>query len=346
MKRRVALGLAVVILVALFVAARRAASWRPQLMAADSVEALMLTPRLNVTRSSSGRWVVYDSLTTSSYFLVDRTHPRSRRRLDWGQPVFSRDEKLLFSLTSNLQAFDPHTQKSAFISDKTPVRMDAELEDLRTGNVTKLEPISWGASKKNVSADLLGAPVISPDNSVLTAVIGTTVVRWNIASGKLLSRAEGGPFGAYTGGEPCAGGDKVCGSSDTKFFVYNARTGAKEGAYWGAGEAIAGTDFYGGEAWGRTFYIARISDGKRIFQSQVSNPTFLSQSPIFSTDGRLVLVALSKKAGLIQAQMMEVATGRVVLRKELPEFNRWMFDDNDHVLTRDAQGRVYRWRVR
>lgn len=59
MNRRIWVALAVVIPLALFFAARQAASWRPQLMAANSIEATMLTPLLNFTRSHPGRWGAY-----------------------------------------------------------------------------------------------------------------------------------------------------------------------------------------------------------------------------------------------------------------------------------------------
>ena len=350
MKRRVGIALAVFVFVGLFLAARNAASWRPQLLAADSVEALMfqshsagttrLTPESNVIRSRRGRWVAIRN-DDGPIVLWDKERRVERRDVGRGLPVFSPDERLLAVITPG---------KRQFI-EATPTYVRVSIEDLQTHRVTQWPPILCSTVSRSSYSSQVTSGAFSADGATFTAASGTVILRWEVKSGRLVSQTQGLLFSAETGISLFAQGNKVWVSTRggslmlqsglEKCEVYDVSTGNIERVSNRGGAILPDERFYwnSNRYAGPNFCIRRVSDNHKV----LDRPGW--ETPVFTPNGLWMATKRALPNGAHEVQLLEVGSWRVAAKRTLPAFNNSILNDADHLLTLSQQG-VYRWRLR
>ena len=339
MKRRVLICLAVVIPLALFVMARNAASWRPELMAAGSPQDILLdnTDEILSVRSRPGHWIAAMTWNGRAT-LVDVKHNRVRHDIAAGAPAFSDDERY-FAVVWPMAMGEDRYPRSSF-------KVEGRIEDLRSHRKTQLQSVLWPDKVKDLDLGVVDC-AFSSNDSQFVAVTQNLILCWDVASGRLISKTLG-EFGDTV--QVCAGASEIWAPEyeqhgQTQPVFLDARTGKVKRAAHADGYLLKderfcwqNADVIGGEE-----QIYRISDGKKVFHlSAAPDEKNTMPGSIWSNDGKWMAVYRDRTA-----QLIEVGSWRVVARCPMPPSNQeWSFDDDDHVLTRDDKGRVYRWRLR
>ena len=301
-----------------------------------------MTPdNTDIKRSRGGKWLAFAPVgcqNNAPSWLIEMERPSVRRKIGRGMPVFSRDEKWLALVNPSALDCARNTAGTA------PVRVEVSVQPTQSGPIRRLQAFDYNS--KSVRGRGIQDAAFSPDNRIFTAVSPTAILRWDVASGKLISRIEGDFFDFKEGLEGVtlfAGGRKIWisggyddnRSTPTRF--YDARTAKRERIFNRVG-MIEPTDerFY----WAfQEDKLYRVSDDKPVFD--------LSQSRFaFSGDGKWLLLGHFAGAYIVNFQLLEVGTWHLKKQRKIAGVVDWRFDDANHVLTMDQQGRIYRWRLR
>lgn len=326
MKRRFWFAFALLIPLALFLVARNATTFRPQPMAPGSPQTFLLTtPQTHLVRSRSGRFLA----SNAAAILWDLNHPSQRQPIPRGLPVFSPDETRLAIVTPSYQMFERY--------DLAPARVEVRIENLQNGQISQLERVDY-ATPRDHNLEIRDG-CFSPDNATFSAVNGVAILRWDVASGKLISNAPAAFDAGWEVGF-FAGGAKIWGRSYLNFSVFDARSGRRERSFANSGVLLADERFYAGESSGDdAVQIYRVSDGQAVFEP-------LTMRFIFSPDGRTLAREIGINGAYVEVQLIEVGTWRIRQTKKLTPFTTWIFEDAAHLLTLDDKNHIVRWRLR
>ena len=168
MKRRILIVLALAIPLALFLVARNAVNWRPKSIASDSAHAQLLN---SPVRSPSGRWIVFHRL--QNQLLWDRQNPAKELDIGDGKAYFSRDETWMATLNR------PISNGDTFIETVT-----GQFKNLKDGRIISLEQVKCNGQEQSHFTD----GMFSADNRFFSALDATLLLRWDVESGKLVSK--------------------------------------------------------------------------------------------------------------------------------------------------------------
>ena len=343
MRKRVLLGLLIVIPLALFVLTYNAASWRPELMAAGSPQDMLLdnTDEILSVRSRSGHWIA--AMTRNGWAtLVDVKHNRVRHDIAAGAPAFSDNERYFAVVWPVAMGEDCYPRSSCKVEGR---KVEGRIEDLRSHRKTQLQSVFWPDKVKDLDLGVVDC-AFSSDDSQFVAVTQNLILCWDVASGRLISKTLG-EFGDTV--QVCAGASEIWAPEheqhgQTQPVFLDARTGKVKRVAHAVGYLLKDERFcwQNADVMGGAEQIYRISDGKKVFHlSAAPDEKNTMPGSIWSNDGKWMAVYRDRTA-----QLIGVGSWRVVARCPMPPSGQWAFDDDDHVLTLDKKGQVYRWRLR
>ncbi len=275
----------------------------------------------------------------SPLWLLDAIIPNKRRAIKRGLPVFSSDEKMLAIVI-------PHNTSmplaSSVMLPQTQSALRVYIRDLQTGRERQLQSVPLALNSRPTF--FIQDAAFSMDNATFAVLaVGTTVFRWDVQSGNLLTKTKG-QFDYNLGQTRLFDeSEKIWKGSASGVTIYNARTGKVERTLKQNGVLMRDENFYWSldPSMKMETRIYRVSDGAIVFHYKPAT------APVVSPDGRWILVPRSSPFSTpIKVELREVGTWHLIATRELTGGDRWEFDGPNHVLTLNNKGQVYRWRLR
>ncbi|MBW3637389.1 MAG: hypothetical protein KY445_13150 [Armatimonadetes bacterium] len=315
MKRKLLLSLAVALPLALFLAAREAASWRPQLIGKT-------TASHKVQISPNGLWACLMDGEGSEIWDL-QTWQRVRGKF-YGFQDFSPDSRHFAVVISN--------SRGAGALLHTP---QVQLFDVASGKLVR----SW-RDERHFPDDWLAKGRFSPDGKRFIVVTQKTCRQFEVASGKLLSRAELG-----TDEEPLR---QAAISPDGRHFLESG-AGVKLRRVEGGDVVLGRLDARGPMGWSPDgqFYWDRDAKFNNLRLWRLRDHTLVQKVTYdtwlhFTPDSKHLAVATPK--GL---ELRDVLTGKIVQTLPGPQDDPFAFaPDGSFAVAVDGGGKIWKWRLK
>ena len=323
MKRAFWIG-SFVVAVGIFLVARNAASWRPQLLAVGRGK------NLGFQFSNDGRWLLIQSDDArDGDFLWDWQNRRLARKIANGFYRFSPDGKFLARLRLG-EKFNSATKTATFATSVEIYRTDdgklvKAFSDSQRRKLDSLQDARWSADGKNL---------------VVATTMGCRI--FEIPSGRVLSRwsFQGSPRVVLS-----SGGTLVLRLLPRNSEVRDARTGQfLRGFPFDQNSSLVGgfspdNQFcYSVTSSGNRHHLWRLSDGKLISTNSTTNyqpPHFLKKPDH---------LAFATPQGL---EIRQFPGGKVVEKLSGPRGEPFeIAPDEKSAVSCDNRGKIWRWRLR